>query len=304
MVLLLYFIFIVFYFDWLVSITRPPKWYFGCYSPWILFHWVYDRLRKNSLALIYLCTTSIVFLRTEREKGDEARLVDGLPTTMRTRQRSGSISSRRWTRRRPRLDRLWTETLGPRAPAGSEELRRRRRCSELLRAQARGSGFLARRWSKGGVRFGRWWTRESAATTLARIGHGDAASGWKKKARARVGVREWDESKRRREWLGARWNGAGASAGLPTRADKERRGAGRSDHVSCSRWSAHTLDCPALRTDHPVNYSRRSLLFARATRSAGQSPDCPVLPRADRMLLFHANISLLFLARLHIVPNT
>jgi hypothetical protein len=46
--------------------------------------------------------------------------------------------------------------------------------------------------------------------------------------------------------------------------------------VSTSRWLAGTLDCPSLRVDCPVIYSRHWLIFPRAVSWSDRAPDCPV----------------------------
>jgi hypothetical protein len=46
--------------------------------------------------------------------------------------------------------------------------------------------------------------------------------------------------------------------------------------VSSSRWATGTPDCSVLHADRPVNYSRRSLLFLRASRSTGPWLDFPL----------------------------
>jgi hypothetical protein len=49
--------------------------------------------------------------------------------------------------------------------------------------------------------------------------------------------------------------------------------------VAASRWLAGTPDCLALRTDGPMNYSRRRLEFPRAGSWLDRAPDCPVLTK-------------------------
>jgi hypothetical protein len=61
-----------------------------------------------------------------------------------------------------------------------------------------------------------------------------------------VGVRVRDESRWRREWLGAQQNGASAAAGLPTCVDKAQRGAGCGDQRLGARHLA-VADCPGCR---------------------------------------------------------
>jgi hypothetical protein len=46
--------------------------------------------------------------------------------------------------------------------------------------------------------------------------------------------------------------------------------------VTASRWLAGTPDCPMLRTDGPVNFSRCRLKFPRAATLAYRAPDCPM----------------------------
>jgi hypothetical protein len=169
----------------------------------------------------------------ERE-GEKACLVDGLPVM---RRGSGSSSGRRRTRRRPWLDGSWTETLVPRAPVGTNELWRRRRCWGLLRAQARGSGFSARWRSKGGVRFGRWGNEGRRGHELS------SCRPW----RFDVGVEE--EERQVRVWVSAR------------RKQREARVVGR-----LVKWSGRCCRLAQVRGQSVTrSRARRPHVQARAT---------------------------------------
>jgi hypothetical protein len=131
------------------------------------------------------------------------------------------------------LDRSRMDTLGPRAPAGTEELWHRWRYSGLLRARARGFGFSAQWWSRGGAWFGRWGNEGQRGHEFSSHRPWRHGVGVEEGSEARVSESETrgEERERQTRWC-ARSNEAGAAVGMPTRGDKVRRRAERDIHVS------------------------------------------------------------------------